>query len=63
MKGNKEIAGRAGNVIEISSTMAQETFPRPQTMERNTFESMVTKYGGYSVRTGYVPPKECGTGE
>ena len=63
MKGNKEIAGRAGKVIGISAVRAQETFPGPQTMERNAFESMVTKYGGYSVRTGYVPPKECGTGE
>ena len=63
MKGNKEIAGRAGKVIEISTIRAQKTFPRPQTMERNAFESMVTKYGGYSVRTGYVPPNECETGE
>ena len=63
MKGNKEITGCAGNVNGISMIRAQETFPRPQTMERNAFESMVTEYGGYSVRTGYVPPKECGTGE
>ena len=45
--------------VRISNTVSAPKMPAPNTCEPEEFEQLVRKNGGYSAKTGYIPPHEA----